>query len=266
MNTIKLKNIVISILVLLNACLLFLLLSRNSTARQDYERTVAQLVALYDSGEVTLNAESIPRGISLPEAQPQRDVSVEERFAKTLLGEELAIDSGGGIYHYRSESGSCTFRGSGSVEALLARTVEDPAAFCRELGESFGYTEFSSTLDAQGGTVSAMRTLGGAPVYGCTLTFRFRENTLTSVSGAFLASPTLSENHSESDPITALVRFFDYRSASGVVCTEIRDIRCGYLLDSISTGTQRLVQAIRIDTDVYSYCVIGQSGEVLRIS
>ncbi len=266
MNTIKLKNIVISILVLLNACLLFLLVSRTSTAQQDYERTVAQLVSLYDSGEVALFADAIPRGVSLPEAEPKRDMSAEARFAETLLGEGLSVDSGGGIYHYRSESGSCTFRGSGSVDALLSRKVDDPAAFCRKVCADFGYGELYELLDASGGMVTAVRMLDDAPVYDCTLTFRFRENTLISVSGIFLSLPSSFEHYSASDPITALVRFFDYRSASGVVCTEVTGVRCGYLLESGSSGTQRLLRAVCIDTDVYSYCVLEENGEVLRLS
>lgn len=266
MNTIKLKNIVIAILALLNACLLFLLLSRTSTEKQDYERTTAQLTALYESGEIALSAQDIPRGVLLPEAQPQRDTEAERRFAAALLGEELSVDSAGGIYRYENENGSCTFRGSGSVEALLSRSTDDPGAFCRALGESFGYGEFSENLENGSGTVSALRTLGDAPIYDCALSFRFRENTLVSVSGSFLSLPGAFESYTESDPITALVRFFDYRSASGVVCTEVRNVRCGYLLESGSTGAQRLLRAVHIETDVYSYCVIEESGEVLRIS
>lgn len=266
MNTAKLKNIIITILALLNACLLFLLLFRTSTTKQDYERTAAQLVTLYESGNILLSPDAIPRGVSLPEAQPQRDIEAERRFAEALLGENLTLDASGGIYRYETESSSCIFRGSGNVEVLLNRTVDNPSAFCRDLGKQFGYGEFRETQEGSALTVSAVRMLDGAPIHDCTLTFRFRDNTLTSVSGSFLSLPGSFERYHESDPITALVNFFDYRSASGVVCTEITGIHCGYLLERSSSGSQHLLRAVRIDTDVNSYCVLEQSGEVLRLS
>lgn len=266
MNTVKLKNIVIAILALLNACLLFLLLFRTSTTKQDYERTVAQLVTLYESGDIRLSPDTIPHSVSLPEVQPQRDTDAERRLAEALLGETLSIDASGGIYRYETDNSSCVFRGSGSVEALLSRPVESPAAFCRDLGEQFGYGDFREAGDPSALTVSAVRMLDGIPVHDCVLSFRFRENTLISVTGSFLSLPDAFERYSESDPITALVNFFDYRSASGVVCTEITGIRCGYLLERSSSGSQRLLRAVRIDTDVNSYCVLEQSGEVLRLS
>ena len=265
MNTARLKNIFIMILVLLNACLIFLLLSRRSTEQQDYARTVSQLCALYASSDITLPEDIIPRGVTLPAAQPQRDISAEARFANALLGSETEVSFGGGIYRYQQGDSTCTFRGNGSIEALLSRKVDDPVAFCRELCAPFGYTDISSALEGQSGTVTATRTLGNAAVYNCTLTFRFREETLATVEGVFLSLPGNFDTFSESDVITALVRFFDYRSASGAVCTEVTAIRCGYLLDS-SAGSQKLLRAVFIDTDVYSYFVNEESGEVLRAS
>lgn len=264
MNTARLKNIVILILALLNACLLFLLLSRRSTRELDYERTLEQLTALYTAAEVDLPVELIPRDVLLPLAQPQRDTFAESRFAAALLGDGSSVDSGGGIYLYRTDTGSCTFRSNGSVEALVNLTVDDPVSFCRELGKEFGYTEFSENFEGDSGTVTAVRALGSSQIYNCTLTFRFRGSTLTSASGSFLSLPTSFDDYVFSDPVTALVRFLDYRNTSGAVCTEITGLSCGYLLESSSAGTQRLLNAVRIDTDVYSYFVSEGSGEVSR--
>ena len=57
------------------------------------------------------------------------------------------------------------------------------------------------------------------------------------------------------------MRFLDYRNASGVVCSEIRNVRCVYELQSTGSSL-RLLPAWRIDTDTYTYFVDCSSGEV----
>lgn len=266
MKTARLKNIVIIILVLVNAFLLFLLLSQRMTAQNDYERTAAQLVTLYESNGISLSADILPKSTSLPTAQPQREIAQEEAFARELFDAAVSVDSGGGIYRYYTDDGvgSCLFRGNGSVEATLSRAVDEPTAFCRELCRAYGYTELTESFDGLGGTVTATRSFGGAAVYNCMLMFTFEGSTLVSVSGSFLPQlPEGSETFTP-DPVTALVRFLDYRNASGVVCTKITDVSCGYLLRSDATGAQRLLPAVRLSSDVYSYYVDAESGEVIR--
>ena len=65
---------------------------------------------------------------------------------------------------------------------------------------------------------------------------------------------------------TALVRFLDYRNASGAVCTGITWLSAGYLVQSTTSAPLQLVPVLRVDTDVYSYYVNIVSGEVSRVS
>ena len=64
----------------------------------------------------------------------------------------------------------------------------------------------------------------------------------------------------------ALVRFLDYRNASGAVCTGITWLSAGYLMQSTTSAPLQLVPVLRVDTDVYSYYVNIVSGEVSRVS
>ena len=68
------------------------------------------------------------------------------------------------------------------------------------------------------------------------------------------------------DAVTALVRFLDYRNASGAVCTGITWLSAGYLVQSTTSAPLQLVPVLRVDTDVYSYYVNIVSGEVSRVS
>ena len=66
--------------------------------------------------------------------------------------------------------------------------------------------------------------------------------------------------------MTALVRFLDYRSGSGEVCTAITGVDSGYLLQNTAPAAVRLLPAWRINTDVNQYYVNMVTGEVTRES
>ena len=66
------------------------------------------------------------------------------------------------------------------------------------------------------------------------------------------------------DAVDALVHFLDYCSVSGVVCTEVRALDEGYLLQTSSASPLRLQGVWRISTDVSSYYVNCKTGEIIR--
>ena len=102
----------------------------------------------------------------------------------------------------------------------------------------------------------------------CTIAiFTFSGSTLTTVTGTFLPPIDTSESGETAlDAVTALVRFLDYRNASGAVCTGITWLSAGYLVQSTTSAPLQLVPVLRVDTDVYSYYVNIVSGEVSRVS
>ena len=237
MNTARLKNIVILILLLANAFLLVLLFSRRAEENAAHERSVAQLTALLSADGIAFDSALLD---GLPDTvlnvQPARDLAAEQALAEGIIGSVTSIDSGGGIYRYYSSdglnSGSCLIRSGG------ARTV-----------------------------VTASRFVGELDVCNASLIFTFSGSTLTTVTGTFLPPIDTSESGETAlDAVTALVRFLDYRNASGAVCTGITWLSAGYLVQSTTSAPLQLVPVLRVDTDVYSYYVNIVSGEVSRVS
>ena len=115
--------------------------------------------------------------------------------------------------------------------------------------------------------VTASRFVGELEVCNASLTFTFSGSTLTTVTGTFLPPIDTSESGETAlDAVTALVRFLDYRNASGAVCTGITWLSAGYLVQSTTSAPLQLVPVLRVDTDVYSYYVNIVSGEVSRVS
>ena len=266
MNTARLKNIVILILLLANAFLLVLLFSRRAEENASHERSVAQLTALLNADGIAFDSALLD---GLPDTvlsvQPARDLAAEQALAEGIIGSVTSIDSGGGIYRYYSSdglnSGSCLIRSG------VSRAVDDPAEFCADLCVPLGYRTFDVLSDGARTVITASRFVGELEVCNASLIFTFSGSTLTTVTGTFLPPIDTSESGETAlDAVTALVRFLDYRNASGAVCTGITWLSAGYLVQSTTSAPLQLVPVLRVDTDVYSYYVNIVSGEVSRVS
>lgn len=263
MKTSRLKTIVIVILLLVNTFLLFLLLSRRAEERDSNERRIEQLCTLFEKNGVDFDRALLPDEESHLSLSPERNAAREEAFASALLGTATASDPGG-VSRFTGEYGSCSIRSGGMVDALVSRPVDDPEGFCRQLFKTFGYAQLSSQLTNGSGSVTAVRSEKGQLIFNASLTLTFSDSSLTGVSGTFL--PTLDESRRADglDAVDALVHFLDYCSASGVVCTEVRTLDEGYLLQTSSASPLRLQSVWRISTDVSSYYVNCKTGEITR--
>ena len=136
MKASRLKTLVIVILLLVNAFLLFLLLSRRAEQTQAYERTVEQLCELFARSGVSFDRALLPENSDVYALSPERSSTREMAFAKSLLGDDVsAFDSGGGISRYSSSLGSCSLRSGGTVDAassaatFTALCLADPLAW-----------------------------------------------------------------------------------------------------------------------------------------
>ena len=137
-------------------------------------------------------------------------------------------------------------------------------SFSKQLFKTFGYTFLTSQLTDGSGSVTGMRSEKGQLIFNASLTLTFSDSSLTGVSGTFL--PALDEGRRTDglDAVDALVHFLDYCSVSGVVCTEVRALDEGYLLQTSSASPLRLQGVWRISTDVSSYYVNCKTGEITR--
>lgn len=264
MKTTRLKGIVIVILLLVNVFLLFLLLSRRAEENAGRERAAEQLVTLFAGGGITLDPSLLPQNETIPSAESARSEARETAFAERLLSDVTMLDSGGGVSLYTGAEGQCSIRSGGAVDAELSRAVDDPEDFCRKLFRDFGYRCTDTQLSGGSGTVTGVRCEDELLVFNASLTLSFSRGTLTGASGTLL--PTLEEGRRSTgvDAFSALVHFFDYRNLSGAVCTRIVSVDSGYLLQSSAAAPLKLLPVWRITTDVNSYYVNYNTGEITR--
>lgn len=265
METQRLKNIAIVILLLLNACLLLLLGYQHFQSRWAQADAREELRSLYAANQLTLSAQADLDQEPLSPLSLLRHSGTEQAIASSLLGGSTsALSQGGGIYSYAGEHGSIQFRAGGGFDgSRLTVPVEDIPDFSRQFCRQFGYEDLLFQLTGTSGSVTAVQQVAGVPITGCGLTLRFEEGLLTEVTGAHVSlEDAVSEPSYRMSCITALLRFLDYRSTVGIVCSQVTDVRCVYALQS--AGPLRLRPMWRVDTDNYVYFVDCATGEVDR--
>ena len=264
METYRLKNIAILILLLLNACLLFMVGYQYYQSQQAQRRAAVQLRELYGNSQLALDSRVNLDQHPLEDLLLSRRTETEQSIASALLGEETLFTSqGGGINNYESHGRTIQFRSGGSFYgSRLDQPVADVPAFAKSFCARFGYAEPVLRLDERGsGSAIAGQMADGVPVTNCAVELYFEEGNLVSVAGAHVSTQDASVGPEKGMTcITALVRFLDFRNTSGVVCSEVSGVRCVYQLQSVSAP--RLLPVWEIETDTYTYYVDCGTGEV----
>ena len=263
METYRLKNIAIVILLLLNACLLLMLGYQELQSLQTRRRAEDQLRELYQASQLSLGEKLDLSREPLDALVLSRQAETERAIAAALLGgEAVSTSQGGGIYSYEAEHGVIQFRAGGSFYgSRLDVPVEDPEEFSEEFCERFGYETPQLQLAEGGGSAYAGQLLGGVQVANCAVELYFEQGRLVSVAGAHVTLEDAAiEPGEQMSCITALVKFLDYRNSSGVICSEVSEVRCVYQLQNASA--LRLAPVWRIEADTYTYFVDCGTGEV----
>lgn len=263
METYRLKNIAILILLLLNGCLLLTVGHQRLQSLGTERRTAEQLASLYEGSQLKLDG-----GIDLfqPSLSPlalSRNPETEQAIASALLGDvAVSTSQGGGIYSYEANWRTIQFRAGGSFYgSRLDLPVEDAAAFARSFCNRFGYEEPRLRLEGGTGSAVAGQLARDIPVINCAVELYFEEGRLTSVTGAHVSLQDAAfASGASMSCVTALVKFLDFRNTSGVVCSEVTGVQCVYQLQSASSP--RLLPVWKIETDTYAYYVDCGTGEV----
>lgn len=266
METRRLKNIAILILLLLNGFLLLLLGYQELVGLHSEQEAMTELKTLFAAEEMTLSLESASIEKSLTPLTLQRKMEAEASIAAFLLGETAPMRSvGGGICSYSADVGTIQFRSGGGFNTVrFARTVEDAEVFARQFFEKFGYEDIVGDLVNGSGSLNATQYVARVPILGCEVTLTFEDDCLISASGSHI---DLGDAETERDEplsgVSVLTRFFDHRNREGIVCREVNGLRCVYQLQS-GSNIPRLLPVWIVETDTYSYVVDGITGKVSR--
>lgn len=264
MDRYLLKNIIILILVLVNAFLLGSLAMRQSSAEDARRQTQEQLTELFAADGMTLEKDAFSTKTPPSPLTLTRSTQLEREVAVFFLGGNvLQEDQGGGTYTYTGDSGVARFRTGGSFEVAGALAAGDVEAFCRKFCQTFSYEPVALELDAAGnGTGTAVCLYRDLPVFNASVTFTVDQGTLLTVSGTLLSGEgtTVSGEQEPLSAAAALTAFQSARRESGAVVSAVTETALCYELQSASALS--LTPAWRIATDTTDYYVNCITGAV----
>lgn len=278
MSSSKIKNIILLVLLCVNAVLLILVASDRARAAADAREALNGAVAVLESRGIAVSADASLRDDALPVRTVTRDLDAEKRSAVRVLGHVTVQDQGGYILFYNGEKGQAVFRGTGVFEILMnegevptgSDAVATARAFLRRLGLSAvrGSGSAESDVSDGSGTVRLRCRTGGTEVLGCQVTFTFTNGSLLLVVGTrpLEVSSSAASAQTPLDVPTVLMRFLSIVTEGGRVCSELQDLELCYMQTATVSGTGTLTPVWRVTTDTGEFYINGLTGKQETVS
>ena len=265
LERVRLKNIIILILAMLNCYLLGSLAVQRLQAENAQARIAQELSRLFSADGIQLEATSVPFVASPSTRTPVRSTEEDRLLAVFFLGESLnTLDEGGGIYTCRSSSGEALFRSNGSFEIRLLTPKQDAASFIQQFCKQFNYQDLQWNFIQNTGTASALQYVDGCPVTDAAVNFRIEDGRLTAVSGIHLPQTSTVSQEETISAATALNLFLQARRSSGAVISSISDMYPCYRLQTTSASPMTLSPAWCIITNT-GKCFVNSSTGVVTL-
>lgn len=257
METRRLKQIAILILLALNVALLLLLGGQRLQERRQLREAEAQLRTLYQQYGLSISPAADLQQIPPSTLSLTRQDKAELALAAKLLGEQPAFyDHGSLIYRYVGQNGTLQFRSNGSVEGIsLCIPTENPRDFATTLYHSLDMVVTQDLLEDQSGQITAVQTLRDIPMSGCELTLDFENGFLTQVSGCYISTEAATQLSSgRYTCATALTLLLNHYLSAGIVFQQVEGLSCLYRLQS-TPDSLTLVPLWKIVTDTSTWLV-----------
>ena len=264
------KNIILLMLLAVNLFLLVLVADweRKSAVYQEEARTGA--VEILEKANIHMDPENLPPESSLHTMMVDRDRTMEDAMAQTLLGQTAKSGELGPVT-YTGDLGEGQFLSDGKFSFTfsgegLAAGEASPEEHGQQLLEQAGYQCRVVGLREQddGTTVVTVQQLwDDIPVFNSTADLTYEDGSLRSIRGQRLMGTPEPEAGTEPlDVATILLRFLSGVQDGGYVCSEIVSMTAGYEVTLSSTGSATLEPVWLITTNTVPFYVDGTEGTV----
>ena len=274
MDNSKTKNVFILILLALNAFLLGLVLLDRAETAGAHRAAEEAAFRLLDENGITPSVE-----VRLGEPAPAvysltRSMDDEKRLFSSLLGAVRAEDLGGNIRFYASSSGQASARGTGEMDILLTPgdytlggdPARSAAMVVKKLGLSSDVSGATVESDGEATLVTLPLTWKGCRVYNASVQLTYGDGELVMMSGTRLFDVGSRQTAEAMDSLTAVVRFIESVRGGGYVCSELREVRCGYLLSVTVSGESTLTPVWEFVTDTVSVYINAVTGKAESVA
>lgn len=268
MESAKLKNIILTILLITNALLLGLTLVQHMRSSQYRQQALLDAVELLAQRGIAVDVQDLPR-TDFPAPQTLEPTAQEDLAAfAALLGEGTAPTQRGLVTLYTGPLGTAELREDGAFSVTLEEDSypladQNMESHALAVLERMGFS--SRVTDAGQDTVSAVQMLGEVPVFSCTATLRYEQGRLRSISGVrLMGRVAAAQEGSALSTATLLIRFRAAIISSGDACNAIRSATQGYTLSADASHDLRLIPVLRLETDTNLYFLNAVTGELSR--
>ena len=268
MDTAKVKNIIILVLLLVNLCLLALVAYDRIEAAGIRQRAEENVKAAFENSGISLTAD-VPWGGTVDTFSLYRDKEKEHSMVRRVIGRCTVQDLGGNILFYKGTRGEARFRGTGEFQIMPTdggiETGTDPIATATDVLRSMGFkvdaSGASMVQEGQAITVVLSCCFRGETVYNCNVKFLFSTENLLLIDGRRpLERGDVGETETL-DAATVLMRFLAEVRQAGLVCTEVHSVELGYQMDASAAGEGTMTPFWRIETDLGQNYINGVTGE-----
>lgn len=269
MESAKLKNIVLLILVITNLLLGMLMVVQGVTSRQKQNQLLLDAVKLLEERGIAVDPDALPRADFPSSMTVERDNDREMRLFAGLLGSDLTVTQRGLVSYYESGLGRAEAREDGSFTVLFsdgALPTEDQSIRSHGLAALKRMGFDGSVTFADDNTLEAVQLLSGSPVFSCSATARYENGALAEISGTRLMGAPAADP-SAAAPLSTATLLLRFRSGiidSGDACSAILSATQGYVLSSGSAGQTLLTPVLRLETDTSFYLVDALTGAIHR--
>ncbi len=275
MESAKLKNIVLTILIITNVLLLGLVIVQRMEGREQRRRAIQDAVDLLAQQGIAVRAEDLPDGALPAPMTLERSGAWEQEVFAALLGEDVTLTQRGLVSLYSGSLGAAEVRGDGGFSVSFTPGAyplaqgEDTEAHAQRLAQRLGLDAQLSAREDDRVRLTQVYTSGSHvsfPIFSCAVTVEYRDGQAASMEGTHLPG-TLTPDRQAGEPLsteTLLVRFRAGIIDSGDACTAIHAATQGYILSGDPNGALRLTPVLRLETDTNLYIVNALNGELSR--
>lgn len=271
MDSIKVKNFIIVVLLIVNAILLSVFISDTVRERSRTDSAIEGAVALLAENGITVAPDVDFSERQLETLQVARDTGLEQQSVSNILGDTTVSDPGGNILLYFGANGEARFSGTGSVEMNLRSgefrsgdPLETARTFASDLDCETMSEPVSSSIDADTleGSLDLCCSIDGVRVVNCVLSFTFASGgDLMGVYGTrVLDTVTSSQQESTIDVPTVLMRFLNIVLDGGHVCSSLDELELCYNMRANAAGEGELIPVWRIATDTGEFYINANTG------
>ncbi len=266
METSKLKNIVLFILVITNLLMLLLVVSQRLENRQLQRQTLADAVSLLQERGIAVAPEILEDADFPPALQVERDSAWEAQMFTDLLGEGTTSAQRGLVTFYTGPKGEAEARSDGGFFITFAQGAyplqNGPMTqHALDVLQTMGFT---AQITAAGEDVcTATQQWNNSPVFSCTAALTYESGHLASIQGArMLGRPSeADQEHATLSLAALLVKFRGGIIESGDACTALMAATRGYVISADGTA---LTPVLCLETDTGRYYLSAETGEFFQ--